>query len=50
MTFQDENHPLRAEVFEREFGLGIQERTNGAVLYINGSGSSYVWDDSLITS
>lgn len=32
LVFEDENHPLRARVWEREFGVGVWTRTNGAVL------------------
>jgi hypothetical protein len=28
-----ETYPLHAQFMEREFGLGVQERTNGAWLY-----------------
>lgn len=31
-------HPLRAKAYEHEFGVGVHERTNGAVMYV-GSGS-----------
>ncbi len=37
---EDEVHPLRARVLEREFGVGIWNRVNGAVLYIGSA--SYV--------
>lgn len=33
---QDERYPLRANGYEREFGVAVQERTNGAVLYTGG--------------
>lgn len=33
-------HPLRAKSYEREFGMGMHERSNGAVMYIGGG--SYV--------
>jgi hypothetical protein len=33
LVFDDERHPLRARGFERKFGIGVWERTNGAVLY-----------------
>lgn len=32
-----ESYPLRAETYEHEFGIGVQERTNGAVLYLGGA-------------
>jgi len=31
---EDENYPLRARTMEREFGVGVFERTNGACLQI----------------
>lgn len=30
---EDEAHPLRARTLEREFGIGVWQRTNGAALY-----------------
>lgn len=36
LVYEDENHRLRARNFQREFGLGVQERTSAAVLYIGG--------------
>lgn len=35
MVANDELHPLRAESFEREFGVGVWTRTNGAVQRID---------------
>lgn len=35
---EDERYPLRAETFEREFGIGVGEPSNGAVLYVGGGG------------
>jgi hypothetical protein len=32
LTFEDEAHPLRCRVYERNFGMGVWNRTNGAVL------------------
>jgi hypothetical protein len=32
-----ENYPLRAQFMAREFGFAVNERTNGAVLYIGGT-------------
>ena len=32
----DEAHPLRAQSFDAEFGIGVFERRNGAVLYTGG--------------
>ncbi len=34
LIYEDETHPLRAKTYEREFGLGVWNRTNGAALYI----------------
>lgn len=36
LVYEDENHRLRARNFQREYGLGVQERTAAAVLYIGG--------------
>jgi hypothetical protein len=33
LVAEDELHPLRARTYEREFGIGVWNRTNGAVLY-----------------
>lgn len=39
----DEQYPLRARTVEREFGMGVWNRTNGAVLMIDsGSAGAYV--------
>lgn len=40
LVANDEDYPLRAERYEREFGVGVGTRTNGAALYIGGG--SYV--------
>jgi hypothetical protein len=32
LVFEDEAHPLRAKGYERDFGVGVWNRTNGAVL------------------
>ncbi|GCE49193.1 hypothetical protein EI42_06004 [Thermosporothrix hazakensis] len=32
-----ESYPLHAQYMEREYGIAVQERSNGAVLYIGGS-------------
>lgn len=43
LVFENEAHPLRSQGFEREFGLGVWNRTNGAILYIDtGAASAYV--------
>lgn len=36
LEYDDESHPLRAQVLAREFGVGVWTRTNGAVLYTGG--------------
>lgn len=36
LVAENESYPLRANIYEREFGMGVQERTNGAVLYTGG--------------
>ncbi len=33
---EDERYPLRARTYERQFGIGVWNRTNGAVLYTGG--------------
>jgi hypothetical protein len=45
MIYQDEDHKLRAQAFQREDGFGVRERTNGAVLYTGGG----TWVDPTIT-
>jgi hypothetical protein len=40
MSFEDEDHPLRAKGFEREFGIAPANRWGAAVLYTGGA--SYV--------
>jgi hypothetical protein len=42
ITYEDERHPLRARGYEREFGMSVYNRANGAVGYIGGDGSKYV--------
>lgn len=37
LDFEDEVHPLRARHLGREFGMGIRNRVNGAVLYTGGT-------------
>lgn len=37
MVANDENYPLRADTFEREFGIGVWARENAAVLYTGNS-------------
>jgi len=32
-----EHYPLRAQTMDREFGIGVWNRTNGAVLYVGGA-------------
>lgn len=36
LVFEDESYPLRAKGYEREFGVGVWTRTNGAMLYTGG--------------
>lgn len=36
LVYQDEKYTLRAQDFEREFGIGVQERTAAAILYTGG--------------
>jgi hypothetical protein len=33
LVADNEQYPLRAQTFEREFGVAVQERANGAILY-----------------
>lgn len=40
LLFQDENHPMRGQWWEREFGMGVWNRFAAAHLYIGGT--SYV--------
>lgn len=43
LVYEDEVHPLRAKGWEREFGVGVWNRTNGAALYIDtGAAGAYV--------
>lgn len=42
IQYEDETHPLRARAYEREFGIGVWNRTNGAIGYIGGNGQYYV--------
>jgi hypothetical protein len=43
LVYEDDNHPLRARAYEREFGVGVWSRVGAAVLYIDsGSGGAYV--------
>ena len=37
---EDEAYPLRARTMEAEFGVGVWNRTNGAVLYVGGTSYS----------
>lgn len=34
LVYEDETHPLRARVYEREFGIGVQDRIGAAVHFI----------------
>lgn len=43
LDFDDEQHPLRAKGYGREFGVGVWTRTNGAVLFVDaGAAGAYV--------
>lgn len=43
LVYEDDNHPLRARAYEREFGIGVSNRVAVAVLYIDsGNGDAYV--------
>lgn len=43
LVYEDETHPLRARGWEREFGVSVWNRTNGAVLFVDaGAAGSYV--------
>jgi hypothetical protein len=43
LVYEDESHPLRARGWEREFGISVWNRTNGAILYIDtGAAGAYV--------
>jgi hypothetical protein len=33
LVYEDETHPLRARIFQREYGMAVQERLAAAVLY-----------------
>lgn len=37
LVAEDEKYPLRARSYEREFGVAVWARTNGAVLYVGGT-------------
>jgi hypothetical protein len=37
IAFQNADYPLYAKDMEAEFGVGVNDRTNGAVLYVGGS-------------
>lgn len=37
LDYEDESHPLRARQYGREFGIAVQNRVNGAVLYVGGT-------------
>lgn len=42
LVFEDDNHPLRARGYEREFGMGIWNRVGAAVLFVDAlSGGAY---------
>jgi hypothetical protein len=35
LMYEDDRHPLYARSYERQFGIGVWNRTNGAVLQFN---------------
>lgn len=37
VDYEDESYPLRARQYGREFGIGVWNRTNGAVLFVGGT-------------
>lgn len=39
LVYDDEAHPLRARGYEREFGVSVWTRTNGAALFVTGTGA-----------
>lgn len=45
IDYEDESYPLRARQYGREFGIGVQNRVNGAALYVGGTS----WTDPTIT-
>jgi hypothetical protein len=43
LVFEDDNHPLRARGYEREFGVSVYNRVGAAVLFVDaGSAGAYV--------
>lgn len=40
LVFEDELHPLRARTYEREFGIGVWQRANGAALFLDAATAS----------
>jgi hypothetical protein len=40
LDYENESYPLRARQYGREFGIGVWNRTNGAVLYVGGTSYS----------
>jgi hypothetical protein len=43
LVYEDDNHPLRARAYEREFGMAVWNRVGVAALFVDaGSGGSYV--------
>jgi hypothetical protein len=42
LVFEDDNHPLRARGYEREFGCAVYNRVGAAVLFVDaGSAGAY---------
>lgn len=43
LVFEDDDHPLRARAYEREFGVGVFNRVGAAVLFVDaGAAGAYV--------
>jgi len=43
LVYEDDNHPLRARAYEREFGVGVFNRVGVAALFVDaGSAGAYV--------
>lgn len=43
LVYEDDNHPLRARAYEREFGVAVFNRVGAAVLYVDsGAAAAYV--------
>jgi hypothetical protein len=43
LIYEDDNHPLRARAYEREYGIGVFNRVGAAVLFVDaGAAGAYV--------